>query len=388
MMQVKEKVKKWSSGRVVGPALAELTLTYRCNLNCSFCNIPLDQESHTPASEIDFMPVVRQLSSNSPGLTFFLTGGEPLLRQDILALMGQIKKTGCEGLMVTNGTLFDEQDVKRVVDMGWDQLIFSIDGTERTHDRLRGSKGAFKSTVESIHLINNLKRQSKSNKPKIQLSTVLCQENLSDLEYVANLARRLKACLIDFSELRELTDAVSDLKVTAEEERVRRKLSTVRQILDKADIEHNLDFIIGEEPETETSEQHGSSGAPICYAPWYQISINPEGRVAPCSSLIDSEDYSFSLKGSSIWDIWKDKFNAVRKRMFTNHLPPECKNCCMPYEKQNKALKDSLTAEENENLRQAAFEGKEEQTPVKSSEKGGDNLIKSIKRYFSSWPGK
>lgn len=386
MDEVAKKVKRWRQKGEVGPSLIELTLTYRCNLNCRFCNIPLHQESHTPDSEIDFVKVIQQIVDNySNPLKFFLSGGEPLLRRDILPIMSKIKSAEAKGLMVTNGTLLRTQQAERIVDLSWDQLIFSIDGPQRIHDSLRGKKGAFKSTKKAMELINDLKENETKAKPRLQLSTVLCRQNIGDLDRVADLANDLNVYLVDFSELRGLRDCVEDIKVSADEKRTHDKLVEVKGQLEAYGIENNLDFLLESEDQqfVGPSQTKDRNQAPACYAPWYQLSVNPEGRVAPCSALIDSQKYSFDLREKEIAGIWSQDFSNIRQRLFEGDLPPECENCCMPYEKQNKVLERELTTKENKRLRQIAFKRKESPQRKIKSKYGLKNVYRWLLAHFN-----
>jgi len=362
-----ETVKRWSKGRKSCPALAELTLTYRCNLGCEFCNIPLSQASQTKEREIDFISVIESLlkksrmQSTDSHPTFFLTGGEPFLRNDLLSIMTKIKKSGCTGLLVTNGTLMGEDKAEKIVNMGWDQLIFSIDGLEETHDSLRGKKGAFRATKRNIKYLNNLKQDKGAGRPRIQISTVLTEQNIGEVPQIARLAADLDAYLIEFSELRRLTDEANKMTISVKDDSARKNLIKARKILEKNSVEHNISYLLEEgrsNPAESSKEKSSCLGSPLCYAPWYQISINPYGKTAPCSVLIDDESCSFTTDGSDPSDVWYKDFDAVRRKMFADKPLTTCAECCMPYEKQNQELNRQLTSREKLSLSRNLFDSR------------------------------
>lgn len=133
------------SGRRVLLSVTYL-VTYRCNLSCSYC--PLERhgdELSTP----DAVDVIDQLSHLGV-MRLGLTGGEPLLRDDLATLISTAKRRGMWVNVVTNGTLLRDrhQYVKNV-----DALFVSLDGKGPANDQ-RGQEiypeviGGIESAVE------------------------------------------------------------------------------------------------------------------------------------------------------------------------------------------------------------------------------------------------
>jgi hypothetical protein len=64
-----------------------------------------------------------------------------------------------------------------------------------------------------------------------------------------------------------------------------------------------------------------------CYEPWYKITIAPDGKIAPCASLIKDTPLNISFK--KVEDVWYGNFfNRIRKEMFLRNISEVCKACC------------------------------------------------------------
>jgi len=78
------------------------------------------------------------------------SGGEPLLRKDIIELITYSVKKGIRAVLSTNGTLIDQDTAKKLRDSGLSYAGISLDGLEEINDRFRGINGAFKKALSGI----------------------------------------------------------------------------------------------------------------------------------------------------------------------------------------------------------------------------------------------
>ncbi len=138
-------------------ANAVLAITSRCNSRCAMCNIwrysKSNREKELQASEFAELP--RTLKEIN------VSGGEPFLRKDLPEIVENIKKACPKAKLVfsTNGLL-----TKKIVsDMRKIKKLFpkaavrvSIDGTQKTHDRIRGVKGAFKKAIATLRALEKI----------------------------------------------------------------------------------------------------------------------------------------------------------------------------------------------------------------------------------------
>lgn len=114
-----------------------LFVTNRCNLSCSFCHT-LQQEL-----DVDIGPVL-DIIADMPQEWVFITGGEPLLLDNIVDICDSIRALGKNVCVTTNGTI-DRPDIFDHID----RLGVSIDGTQEYHDGYRG-EGVYQKAVDFL----------------------------------------------------------------------------------------------------------------------------------------------------------------------------------------------------------------------------------------------
>ena len=92
------------------PQVAALELTYRCNHKCLFCSCPWESEKEYKKAELslqEWYTVIDELMKN--GVTSFtLTGGEPLMRNDLMLIMEYILQKGAKLNIISNGRKIDD----------------------------------------------------------------------------------------------------------------------------------------------------------------------------------------------------------------------------------------------------------------------------------------
>lgn len=131
-------------------------VTKACNLRCIHCYASAD---NNPAeNELTLEEGLRLLEDlaqfGCPVVLF--SGGEPLVRPDILDLIHKAVSLGLRAVLSTNGTLIDEALAKELKKLGLSYVGISLDGIGEVHDRFRVSKGCFEKVVRAIE---NCKRE-------------------------------------------------------------------------------------------------------------------------------------------------------------------------------------------------------------------------------------
>ncbi|NPA05176.1 MAG: radical SAM protein [Crenarchaeota archaeon] len=127
-------------------------ITYQCNLRCSHCYIRAMAE-RAPA-ELD-TGEARGLVEQLVGMRIpllLLSGGEPLVREDIWDILEPAKGKPLPKLALsTNGTLIDRDTAERLKEYGFTYIGISIDSLNpEWHDKFRGVKGAFEAALRGI----------------------------------------------------------------------------------------------------------------------------------------------------------------------------------------------------------------------------------------------
>lgn len=153
------------------PIWAQLNITWRCNLDCSYCT-----EYDNSKGDVPYEELVRRIDKcrELGVLHTDLIGGEPLLHPDLVRLFEQIKERGMTSGMTTNGFLLTADKLDRLLAAGLGRLQISVDGLRPT----RGTPKSLKTLKGKIDLC--------AGRPIwFRVNTVLCDDTLDEVEEVA-----------------------------------------------------------------------------------------------------------------------------------------------------------------------------------------------------------
>jgi radical SAM protein with 4Fe4S-binding SPASM domain len=154
-------------------------VTRTCNLRCVHCYS--DSHAQKYPGELTHEEGKRVIDDlvafKVPALLF--SGGEPLVRPDLLELMEYAATSGLRVTLSTNGTLIDEPTAQRLHDIGLTYVGISLDGIGETNDLFRGKKGAFDGAVRGM-------RSCRAVGQKVGLRLTLTRRNCMDLHDIFN----------------------------------------------------------------------------------------------------------------------------------------------------------------------------------------------------------
>jgi heme b synthase len=257
-----------------------------------------------------------------------LTGGEPLLREDIFTLAAYGTQKGLRMVMGTNGTLITPAMVKEMRASGIKRISISLDGaTERSHDTFRKVEGAFGSALQGI---TYLKEQG----VEFQINTTITRSNLSDLEAIMDLAANLGAVAHHIFLLvptGRAKDMVSQELNAQEYEDTLRWFYYQQQkypLQLKATCAPQYYRIASQESGSRNRKAHGRRSefdaiTRGCLAGLSYCFISHEGIVQPCGYL---ELNSGDLRKSTFADIWRHSPTFVSLRDFSGYKG-KCGRC-------------------------------------------------------------
>lgn len=154
--------------------------TRRCNLRCVHCySQSQDLEYPGELTTAEGKALIDDLAAfGAPVLLF--SGGEPLLRQDLLEVATYAVGQGMRAVLSTNGTLITPQTARELKAIGLSYVGVSLDGMESTNDRFRGMKGAFGAAMEGI-------RNCLAEGVKVGLRFTMNRRNVQDIPDIFRL---------------------------------------------------------------------------------------------------------------------------------------------------------------------------------------------------------
>ena len=311
------------------PYVVSWNLTYRCNLACEHCYLdaggtPLvGTENFSDRTELgteECFRVIDEITRFAPECLTILTGGEPLLRRDILEIVRRAAERGLWVVVGTNGVRVTENVARRLAEAGARGLSLSLDALDPdSHDRFRKVRGAWRNTVEGADILN------RTGLPFI-VQTTAGSHNLGELEAIADFAHdRLAAKVWNLYFLvptgrgqfvSDITPAQYD-EVLASLYRIQRKYDR-RMLVNAKCAPHYIKTVL-ENASTDPAPEDGprirtySGGAGGCPAGTHYMGIRPNGDVTPCPYL---PVFAGNLRKSSLTDLWSSSalFADIRRR--------------------------------------------------------------------------
>lgn len=135
------------------PHIVAWNLTKRCNLACAHCYISAGswhaQDSELPTKEC--IRILNEILDLNPNPMLILTGGEPLLRDDLEAIADEASSKGATVVIGTNGTGLTETRIDSLMKSGVKGVAVSVDSLRADyHDRFRHGGGALRETQEAV----------------------------------------------------------------------------------------------------------------------------------------------------------------------------------------------------------------------------------------------
>ncbi len=163
-------------------------ITRRCNLNCVHCRSSSGMESkeHPDFSFEEACRVIDDISGYAKPV-IVLSGGEPLLREDVFDIAKYGTEKGLRMCLASNGTLVTDEICVKIKESGIRIVSLSLDGsTAEIHDDFRSQKGAFAGTINAAELF-------KKHGIEFIVNSSFTKRNQEDIASVYKLAKKLGA---------------------------------------------------------------------------------------------------------------------------------------------------------------------------------------------------
>ena len=168
------------------PHVVAWNLTRRCNLECAHCYIAAGPRE-TAAGELDTaacLDIVDQVLAVSPTPMLILSGGEPLLRQDLTQIARYASEKGATVVVGTNGTLLSDERIAGLKAAGVRGVAVSVDSLRPAyHDNFRHGRGSLADTQRAVA---RLTRQ----RLDFIIQTTVTKGNRAELETLIEWAAR------------------------------------------------------------------------------------------------------------------------------------------------------------------------------------------------------
>lgn len=287
------------------PLNVSFSVTNKCNLHCTYCGIYKRKQNELTKEQI--FSLIDELSEmGTQRLGFW--GGEPLIRNDIGELINYANKKGIYTTVISNGYLVPQKidELKNL-----ELLFLSLDGSEKCHDLSKG-KGSYKKVIKAIETAIN-------NNIPVWTITVINKNNLNDVDFVINLAKKM-GFFATFQVLyrdSEITENNSDILPTKEENKavINKLIEEKRNGAPIGSSEAYLKHILNWNDYNKTALFNQESKFKMkCFGGKFFCNIDTDGNVYTCD-----------------WMIGKvNTLNCVRdgfRKAWDNISIPKCNGC-------------------------------------------------------------
>lgn len=137
--------------------LLAFEVTRSCNLSCVHCRA--SSQAGPYADELttqEAKELLNEITKVGQPIVI-LTGGEPLLREDIFEIARYGTELGLRMVLATNGTLLDKDTAERIKDSGIKRVSISLDGNDSlSHDSFRNVNGAYEQAIRGIEVLKKV----------------------------------------------------------------------------------------------------------------------------------------------------------------------------------------------------------------------------------------
>jgi PqqA peptide cyclase len=304
-----------SSGAAPSPPLALLAeLTHRCPLRCVYCANPIELSAR--ASELDTATWVRVVrEAGAVGVhQLHLSGGEPLLREDLEEIIAAGREAGLYTNLITSAWGLDAARVASLAAAGLDHVQISVQDTDRVEARRIAGAEAYDAKRAAA-------RRVKEAGLALSLNVVMHRGNLARIGELIDLAVTLGAerievastqyhgwALANRAALLPSMDALAQASEVVRERRDRYK--------GKLDVLYVLPDYATDLPKP-------------CMDGWGRrsLTVAPDGRVLPCPGATSITTLTFDrVQDQSLASIWQRSpaFEAFRGHAW---MPEPCVSC-------------------------------------------------------------
>jgi 12,18-didecarboxysiroheme deacetylase len=283
-------------------------MTRRCNLRCVHCYAKaLEERGKDAITTEQGKALIDDLAAYGAPVMLF-SGGEPLVREDVVELAKHATSRGMRAVISTNGTLITKQKARELKEVGLSYVGISLDGGEAVHDKFRAVPGSFGKAMEGI-------ANCQAEGLKVGLRFTVNKRNIGEVPLLFDLVRDLEVPRICFYHL-VYSGRGSDL---------------IKEDLDHAETRALLDLIMdrsralfdaGKPKEVLTVDNH-ADGPYV----WMRLKREDPGRAEDVFELLQYNEGNSSGRGIGCisWDgqvhadqFWRNhSFGNVLKRPFS-----------------------------------------------------------------------
>jgi len=288
--------------RPAGPLWLLAELTYRCPLHCVFCYNPLDYTAHgAELATDDWLRVLREGRAMG-AVQLGLSGGEPLLRDDLEILTAEAHALGFYSNLITSGVGLNATRIRALKDAGLDHIQLSFqDSTREMND--------FLSSTRTFELKSRVAKLIKDHDYPMVLNVVLHRLNIDHVGDILAMAETFGAEYVELANTQYYGwGHLNRDQLLPTREQLERAETVTQQFREKVGTKMRIFFVVPDYFETRPKP---------CMNGWGSVfmTVTPDGTVLPCHAARMLPGLQFpNVRTSSLDAAWYDSegFNRYR----------------------------------------------------------------------------
>ena len=259
------------------PAHIDIEINSNCNYRCVFCPHGTgEMRNDLPMMGFEMAKrILDELVKNGTYSIKLNWRGEPALHPQLAEIVAYAKKVGIKEVQInTNGCLYDEEKIRKLILSGIDRVIFSLDATtEEVYSKIRIG-GDFNRVVNNIKTFSRIRKELNRTKPFLRVQMVRTEMNKHQVDDY----RRIWKDIVDDIRISDVTDR-------------------------------------GQGDNLKVGDQI-SNGRVCCPQPWQRMMIACDGDVLMCCTDWFKKYPLGNINEKSLKEIWKsEKLNKVRRKL-------------------------------------------------------------------------
>jgi PqqA peptide cyclase len=298
-----------------GPPLWLLMeLTYRCPLHCVFCYNPTDFATTGPELDTqDWLRVLREARALG-AVQLGLSGGEPLVRDDLEIIVAEAHSLGFYINLITSGVGMTEARIAALKRAGLDHIQLSFQDSSREMNDFLSSTRTFELKAKVAALIR------KYEYPMV-LNVVLHRLNIDHVAEILELAERLGAEYVELANTQYYGWAwLNRARLLPSREQLRRAEETLERFRARPGQKMRIFFVVPDYFETRPKACMNGLGSVF-------LTVTPDGTALPCHAARMLPGFTFpNVRTDTVKSIWYDSqaFNHFRG---TAWMKEPCRSC-------------------------------------------------------------
>ncbi len=289
-------------------------LTHRCPLRCVYCSNPLELRARSEELSTETWTHVFEEAAQLGILHVHLTGGEPLARRDVTALVSAARSSGLYTNLITSGITLNEKRLSSLVEAGLDHIQLSFqDADESSGDYIAGSAGHAQK-VAVARLIGEFPLA-------FTVNLVVHRWNLDRLEEMISFVEGLRPHRIEIAHVQYYGWALRNREaLLPTRDQMQNSVSVVERAKERLQGRIQIDFV--------TPDYYAKFPKP-CMGGWGRrlIVVDPSGKALPCHAAGVIADLKFeNVTEKSLRWIWEES-SSFRRFRGEDWMPEPCRSC-------------------------------------------------------------